>query len=868
VIGQTRAESRSLMSATTDATPLVMPLQDVGRSGLAVVGGKGANLGELVRAGFPVPPGFVVTTAAYDRFVMLNGLGETITRTLHEAHGTGAAIRAAFEGAPIPAEIEQVILAAYQQLGRGPVAVRSSATAEDLPGAAFAGQQDTYLNIVGGNAVLGAIRHCWASLWSDRAIAYRERLGLDQQTVKIAVVVQRILAAEAAGVLFTANTVTGARDEIVIDASPGLGEAVVSGQVTPDHFILRKRRWGWSVAQRQMGRREVIIRARAGGGTEHIETPATADVPSLPDRYLRQLARIGVAIQRHFSAPQDVEWAWAEGQLFILQARPITALPEPAPRPSRPVQMLAGIFAEILPVRPYPLEMTTWGPALLLSALLAPILRLLGLTAPIVEQLFVEEDGVVVQFSSKLHIRPTLRILTAPVRLLRLARRYDPAHWQADPLLAEAQSQARALESHDLRALTREGLLATVREAPAIPRLTLGELRLRYFPRAALIIGRLRLALVLLQRTDLFGTLLFSGVETKVLETIRALEALAARIRSDPALADAFASHEARALWAALEGLPLGRAFLKELRAFLDHYGHREAGATLLVSQSTWKDSPEVVLGMLKGLAVTPPSPEAERPAWEAARDELLVHPLLRFRPLRSAFLGTLVKARCFPQLREDTRFYAMLPLPVLRRTLREFGRRLVGIGVLDVPMDVFHFKLDELGGVGGTWPPPPHLTNELRALVARRKEKRDALGSTPLVDPRLYRQPEPGGDVLLRGMAGSPGVAEGPARIIRDSSAFDKLRAGDVLVAPYTNPAWTPLFQRAIAVVVDTGGAASHAAIVVPEYGIPAVMGTIDGTQRLTDDQHVQVDGNRGLVLRGSRATLSQAHSQNTVAL
>jgi rifampicin phosphotransferase len=615
VIGQTRAESRSLMSATTDATPLVMPLQDVGRSGLAVVGGKGANLGELVRAGFPVPPGFVVTTAAYDRFVMLNGLGETITRTLHEAHGTGAAIRAAFEGAPIPAEIEQVILAAYQQLGRGPVAVRSSATAEDLPGAAFAGQQDTYLNIVGGNAVLGAIRHCWASLWSDRAIAYRERLGLDQQTVKIAVVVQRILAAEAAGVLFTANTVTGARDEIVIDASPGLGEAVVSGQVTPDHFILRKRRWGWSVAQRQMGRREVIIRARAGGGTEHIETPATADVPSLPDRYLRQLARIGVAIQRHFSAPQDVEWAWAEGQLFILQARPITALPEPAPRPSRPVQMLAGIFAEILPVRPYPLEMTTWGPALLLSALLAPILRLLGLTAPIVEQLFVEEDGVVVQFSSKLHIRPTLRILTAPVRLLRLARRYDPAHWQADPLLAEAQSQARALESHDLRALTREGLLATVREAPAIPRLTLGELRLRYFPRAALIIGRLRLALVLLQRTDLFGTLLFSGVETKVLETIRALEALAARIRSDPALADAFASHEARALWAALEGLPLGRAFLKELRAFLDHYGHREAGATLLVSQSTWKDSPEVVLGMLKGLAVTPPSPEAERPA-------------------------------------------------------------------------------------------------------------------------------------------------------------------------------------------------------------------------------------------------------------
>ncbi len=318
------------------APPLVVPLQELGRGDLAVAGGKGANLGELIRAGFSVPAGFVVTTAAYDRFVAHNRLDETIARALGEGQGSGAIIRDAFERTPLPVEVEQAILAAYHQLGQGAVAVRSSATAEDLPEAAFAGQQDTFLNVVGTEALLEAVRRCWASLWSDRAIAYRQRLGPGQATVKLAVVVQRMVAAEAAGVLFTANPVSGARDEVVIEASPGLGEAVVSGLVTPDHFVLQKQRWGWRIVVRRIGRREGVIRAQPGGGTEHVEGAAIAEVPALPDQVLRQLARTGAAIQRHFGGPQDIEWAWDGRDLFILQARPITALPEPPPRPSRP----------------------------------------------------------------------------------------------------------------------------------------------------------------------------------------------------------------------------------------------------------------------------------------------------------------------------------------------------------------------------------------------------------------------------------------------------------------------------------------------------------------------------------------------------
>lgn len=830
----------------------VVPLEQLSRDDLDRAGGKGVNLGELVRAGFPVPDGFVVTTPVYDGFVTHNRLDETITRALREEEGSGASIRTAFEGAPIPPEIERNILAAYRKLGEGSVAVRSSATAEDLPEAAFAGQQDTFLNILDEQALLDAVRRCWASLWTDRAIAYRDRQGIDQQAVKLAVVVQRMVPAEIAGVLFTANPVTGARDEIVVDASPGLGEAVVSGLVTPDRFVLRKRWWGWSIAERQPGRREVIVRARSDGSTEHVKGSSITDVPEFPDRALRRLAREGVAIERHFGRPQDIEWAWAGGELFIVQARPITALPEPAPHPSKLQRRMAGLFAEMLPIRPYPLDMTAWMSALFTA--IARIFAPLGLAEPRFEQAFTEEDGVVIRFSGRPPVRrPTPAVLLAPVRLLRLIRRYNPAHWHADPLLAEGQARARALEARDLQALSWEDLLTTVREAQALPLPVVGELRSRYMPRAALAAGLLWAALGLLGRRNRFGVLL-SGVENKTLEANRALEALAARIRSDPTLADAFARYEAGALWTALEEQPSGQTFLAELRAFLDRYGHRETVSAMLVSQPTWKDAPEVVLGILKGLALAEPRPRTGRPAWEAARDELLKHTLLRLSPLRSAFLKLLEEARYLLQIREDTHFYATLALPIIRRTLLELGRRLVSVGVLGSPEDVFHLKLGELEQVDRTWPPPPQLADQLRAAVLRRKERRATLEDTPLVDPRLFRRTELEGDmlqgdVLLSGTPGSPGAAEGPVRIIRDGSEFGKLRSGDVLVAPYTNPAWTPLFQRAAAVVVDGGGAASHAAIVAREYGVPAVMGTTEGTQKLTDGQRVMVDGNRGRV-------------------
>jgi pyruvate,water dikinase len=213
-----------------------------------------------------------------------------------------------------------------------------------------------------------------------------------------------------------------------------------------------------------------------------------------------------------------------------------------------------------------------------------------------------------------------------------------------------------------------------------------------------------------------------------------------------------------------------------------------------------------------------------------------------------------LIKTRYLFQIREDTHFYATMVQPVIRHLSLELGRRLVEAGALDDPKEVFHLRRNELEVLRDSWPPSTPTVAQLRSLVARRKAKRESLADKPMIDPRLLSmtsQTQRSEDVLLQGTSGSPGVASGPVRIVRDVSEFGMLRRGDVLVAPVTNPAWTPLFQRAVAVVVDTGGAASHAAIVAREYGIPAVMGTMNGTKVLKEGQRVKVDGSRGLVYK-----------------
>src|SRR5215213_9177666 len=306
---------------------LVVPLDQLGASSLAAVGGKALNLGILTSAGFPVPPGFVVTTEAYELAVgdradaVVTGLATTA-----DPAAVAERVRAAILEAPVPEDVRQGVLQGYRGLGPDvAVAVRSSATAEDLPFASFAGQQDTYLNVIGGDAVVDAVRRCWASLWTDRAVDYRARNGIDQGSVRLAVVVQQMVQAATAGVLFTADPVTGTRQHSVIDASPGLGEAVVSGAVNPDRFLVDSGTG--KVLDRRIGDKRLLIRAAVGGGVERVEQEHGEARPSLTDQQIAQLTRLGQQVQDHYGSPQDIEWVLDEsGRLWLTQARPITTL--------------------------------------------------------------------------------------------------------------------------------------------------------------------------------------------------------------------------------------------------------------------------------------------------------------------------------------------------------------------------------------------------------------------------------------------------------------------------------------------------------------------------------------------------------------
>jgi pyruvate,water dikinase len=261
---------------------------------------------------------------------------------------------------------------------------------------------------------------------------------------------------------------------------------------------------------------------------------------------------------------------------------------------------------------------------------------------------------------------------------------------------------------------------------------------------------------------------------------------------------------------------------------------------------------------MIQGMARSQPQPGRGKQDWELARERLLAHPWSGISFLRRFVLDLIATARALWQVREDTHFEATRILPILRRTFLELGLRLVKAGVIPAPEDVFHLEFSQLQQIGESWPPGEELRTELRRSVQRRKEKRLSLESIPLVDPRLYQATHLDEQALLTGMPGSPGVAEGPVRVITSPEEFGRLQTGDVLVAPYTNPAWTPLFQRAAAVVVDSGAPGSHAAIVAREYGLPAVLGTIDGTRKLVDGQLIRVDGSRGLVFAGEETTNS----------
>jgi pyruvate,water dikinase len=818
------------------AQRMIIPLNDVGTDDVALVGGKGANLGELTRAGFLVPAGFVVTTHAYRSTIETIGLDEHIASVVDD---DGSAIRRHIAELEMPPGIAEQISEAYERLG-GQVAVRSSATAEDLPGAAFAGQQDTYLGIVGVPDVLSAVRSCWASLWNDRAIAYRRRLSMDTADIAIAVVVQTMVPADAAGVMFTADPVTGIRERVVIDANAGLGESVVSGLVTPDHYVIGRdgATLTWSA-----GKREVIISSDHNGGTMHSRGHASGE-PLLSSQQRAELAALGRAVAAHFGCPQDIEWALADDAFRLLQARPMTALPIPH-KLSRVQKLIGSVFSDYFTVRPYPLDMTTWvpfGPLGLMDRVLASV----GIRSHF-DTILPQADGVVVQFVPP-SPTPTWRVLRAPFSVLSRARRFNPVRWRDDPRFTQFDRTLNQLRGDDSAALPWQDLVREVRTALRLVD-PITALRISYLPAMGVAFIRLRLALARVRRLPLMADLV-TGARTVTTEGNERLVELAEIVHADDRLKTLFGHEDADQTLVEVHSRPEFAAFAAELTAYIADYGHRETTSPVLASAPTWSDAPHTVIGLIGVLAAEAvPRPAATRAADALA--QLFTHPRMQSDAARAHMLARINAARAGIAFREDSHDAFTRVVPILRRTLLELGARMRDAGILGDPFDIFHLRLDEIEAIDDLDAITDARRATLTALVRARAVKREQLTAVPMVDyAAIFGRAHRVENALVSGAPAGGGRATGVVRVVTTPDEFGTVKPGEILVCPYTNPAWTPLFQRAAAVVVDTGGIGSHAAIVAREIGIPAVMGTGNGTRVLSPGQRVTVDGTSGAVI------------------
>jgi pyruvate,water dikinase len=927
-------------SEDSNATRIVVPFTALRRDALALVGGKGANLGELTGAGLPVPPGFCITTAAYETVASEAGLDAIL-----DAHQVGVVPRAdpgdsgdnghmaeaarnCLLGASMPAHVAEAISDAYGVLGAGepiPVAVRSSATAEDLPFASFAGQQDTYLNTVGIEAVLNSVRHCWASLWTDRAVSYRASLGIDQRSVRLAVVVQSMIESSVSGVLFTANPLTGKRRQAVIDANPGLGEAVVSGATNPDHFVVNTATA--EIVERRIGDKRVIIRGTRGGGTTRSETSDGGGDACLSDEQVRALAALGAQVEAHYKAPQDIEWAIdSSGKLWLVQSRPITTLyplPDNAPdtdevlrvyfslnvfqgvyRPLTPMgiavfRLIGSTVAGLLNLAPRdPLR----GPGILVEAGgrlffdVTPALhtafgRKFLLTAA---QIGEARSAALFQ---QLTTDPRLSLVPTPRwRLIRalgslLVKTRAPIYIIQALLWPSTVQKRMAQIVAWLQSLNDEVAEAAVQNKTDLnDRLTTLEQLLpsrvksvfRTFPPMLISgLGSYALSGRLLKGIATPGEMqiVLRGLpHNPTTEMDLELWALSQRVQTDAATAQAVGETLPERLSRQYREGTLPPTLQQGLGEFLHAYGHRGI-AEIDLGLPRWSEDPTHILGVLANYLQLKdpdlaPNIQFQRGAQEA---EVMVATLTRRARRKSWLRGLLVgfflkRARALAGFREMPKFCLVLLLTYIRRSLLSIGKAMEQEGWLEHAEDIFFITLSEArtGSAQGTIP----TGKELHQIVRERRASYDhelqrhriprvllSDGTEPTVASQVSELAED----ALKGTPASPGIVTAQARVILDPTGA-RLTQGEILVAPSTDPGWTPLFLTAGGLVMEMGGAMSHGAVVAREYGIPAVVGVAGATERISTGQQITVDGVAGTVTieKGGKEYIARHQDQN----
>ncbi|MCB9797196.1 MAG: phosphoenolpyruvate synthase [Alphaproteobacteria bacterium] len=829
----------------------VLRFDEVDPARISEVGGKGAGLAALARLeGVSVPPGFCITTAAADRAlsalpdldVALDRLARLEPGDREAIQAAGAALRQRIEGAPLPVDVAAAITGALDP--DAPYAVRSSATAEDSPTTSFAGLLDSALDVVGPEAVLHAARRCWASAYSERALTYQLQRGLDPRALRVAVVVQRMVRPRASGVLFTADPSTGHRGVCVVEATSGLGEALVSGRVQPQVFKLR------------------------GGACVSRVEPGP---PALTEAEALELAALGRRVEAALGAPQDIEWCLDEGGFRLVQARPITTLyPVPVRDAPGPFVYLSVAHQQMMTDAMSPL-----GLSLFQRMALRPMFEAGG-------RLFVDVTAALASAPGRAGLLG-LMARSEPLMhdaLRRLCERGDllpplpeaapggppaatpPAPIEADPalveaLIAEEQASVAAL-ARALRASSGVAALDLILED--IPELQ----RLLRDPRSQqVILAGMQATWWLNEQMQAWlgeknaADALTGAVEHNVTSEMGlALLDVADALRPHPELIAALPTLPDEGFLDALGALPGGPEVREALRTWLERYGVRGVGEIDL-ARPRWSERPSgLVPLLLRHVHSQQPGARArrlEQAQQTAEQAERALLERLRAQPDgedRAAEAKRQIdRLRAFSGFREYPKFSMVRRLSLYKQALLAEAERLARAGALQRPEDIFLLSLEELRAL-------VHVGVVDEALLRGRAEAHRA--NQALTTPRVLtsegevvtgtyrREGLPAG--ALVGLAVSGGVVEGRARVLRDVGDA-ALEAGDILVTRFTDPSWTPLFISIRGLVTEVGGLMTHGSVIAREYGLPAVVGVIDATRRIRDGQRIRVHGAEGTV-------------------
>ncbi|GAA1307320.1 putative phosphoenolpyruvate synthase [Planotetraspora silvatica] len=853
----------------------VLDFQEVDETQVAVVGGKAAHLGGLSRIeGIHVPAGFCVTTAAFRRIMAeapsiddrldqlwrLNPDDREAIRTL------SAEIRQTIEGIAIPGDLAAAITRALGE--QAAYAVRSSATAEDLPMASFAGQQDTYLNVVGPAAILQHVSRCWASLFTERAVTYRLRNGIDHRTVHMAVVVQQMVFPDAAGILFTADPVTGNRKVATVDAGFGLGEALVSGQVNPDVFKVRD---GEIVAKAVAAKQRAVHALPAGGTREVAIDPRRQEQPALTDAQVVRLVQFGRRIEAHFGRPQDIEWCLADDDFQIVQSRPITTLfPIPAARDRENHIYLSVGHQQMMTDPMKPLGLSMWQltamapmheaggrlfvdatPRLASPAGRAGFLEMVGRSDPLTRdalETVLDRHDFVPALPEAGPGGPPVGGASAPIET-------DPAI--VTELIERSQVSIAALR-RDIRTKTGPALFDFLLEAFQEHKRALGD----PLSMQAIMAGmeatwwlndRLQ---EWLGEKNAADTLTLSAPGNVTSEMGLALLDVADVIRPHPEVVAFLQGVEDDGFLDELPKFAGGTEARDAIEAYLDRYGMRCVGE-IDITRPRWRERPTtlvpVILDNVRNFEPGAAKRRFEQGRQEAQKKAQEVLERLRVLPdgeqKADETKRMIDRVRTFIGYREYPKYSIVSRYFVYKQALLEEAERLVQANVLLEKEDVFYLTFQEFHDVA--------RSNQVDdQLIQQRK---DAFRSYhALTPPRVltsdgeviagaYRRDDVPAGALI-GLPVSAGTIEGRARVILDMAQAD-LEPGDILVTAHTDPSWTPLFVAIAGLVTEVGGLMTHGAVIAREYGLPAVVSVVDATRLIPDGQRIRVHGSDGYV-------------------